>query len=165
MGSLLRADGFGFAAAGTSGSSSGIPALSPARVRDERTFRRQFQRPDLRRCAPGVQAADSRETAASLALNALPFQFPHSIVTMVQGSMPWLVLGSAFLSASLLGNEFTWGTIRNVGAESGRTASATSLHDSLPWRLAPADIRLGHGHGRARARGPPCRPGRSVRAF
>ena len=63
---------------------------------------------------PEFKQQIAAETAASLALNALPFQFPHSIVTMVQGSMPWLVLGSAFLSASLLGNEFTWGTIRNV---------------------------------------------------
>lgn len=63
---------------------------------------------------PDLQQQIAAETAAQLALSALPFQFPHSIVTMVQGSMLWLVLGSAFLSASLLGNEFTWGTIRNV---------------------------------------------------
>ena len=63
---------------------------------------------------PELKQQFAAETAAQLALNALPFQFPRSIVTMVQGAMLWLILGSAFLSASLLGNEFTWGTIRNV---------------------------------------------------
>jgi ABC-type transport system involved in multi-copper enzyme maturation permease subunit len=48
------------------------------------------------------------------AFSALPYQFPRSIATMVEGATMWLVLGAAFLAASLLGSEFSWGTIRNV---------------------------------------------------
>jgi hypothetical protein len=54
------------------------------------------------------------QIAAEKAFSALPYQFPRSIATMVGGATTWLVLGGAYLAASLLGNEFSWGTIRNV---------------------------------------------------
>jgi hypothetical protein len=54
------------------------------------------------------------QIAAEKAFSALPYQFPRSIATMVGGTTTWLVLGGAYLAASLLGNEFSWGTIRNV---------------------------------------------------
>ena len=54
------------------------------------------------------------QEAMQRALSALPFQFPRSIATMTQGATMWLILGAAFLAASMLGNEFSWGTIRNV---------------------------------------------------
>lgn len=63
---------------------------------------------------PEFQAQAAAQEAAQRAYAALPYQFPRSIATMVTGSAIWLLLGSAFLAASLLGNEFTWGTIRNV---------------------------------------------------
>jgi hypothetical protein len=63
---------------------------------------------------PEFQAQAAAQEAAMRAFDALPYQFPRSIATMVTGSAVWLLLGSAFLTASLLGNEFTWGTIRNV---------------------------------------------------
>lgn len=63
---------------------------------------------------PELQAQQAAQDAAMRAYAALPYQFPHSIVTTLQGATLWLILGAAFLAASLLGNEFGWGTIRNV---------------------------------------------------
>jgi hypothetical protein len=63
---------------------------------------------------PEFQAQAAAQVAAQQAFSALPYQFPRSIATMVGGATLWLVLGAAFLAASLLGNEFSWGTIRNV---------------------------------------------------
>ena len=63
---------------------------------------------------PELQAQISAQEAALRAFSALPYQFPRSIATMVEGATMWLVLGAAFLAASLLGSEFSWGTIRNV---------------------------------------------------
>jgi hypothetical protein len=92
----------------------GIPALALLAYATSAHSGGNFSIQTVGDVPPELQQQIAAETAAGLALGALPFQFPHSIVTMVQGSMLWLVLGSAFLSASLLGNEFTWGTIRNV---------------------------------------------------
>ena len=92
----------------------GIPALALLAYATSAHSGSNFSVQAVGDVPPELQQQMAAETAAGLALNALPFQFPRSIVTMVQGSMLWLVLGSAFLSASLLGNEFTWGTIRNV---------------------------------------------------
>jgi hypothetical protein len=72
--------------------------------------------------SPGHAAGDWGELpaqfdaqgAAQHAFAALPYQFPRSIATMVEGTTMWLLIGAAYLAASLLGNEFTWGTIRNV---------------------------------------------------
>jgi hypothetical protein len=63
---------------------------------------------------PELQAQIAAEEAALRAFSALPYQFPRSIATMVEGATLWLILGAAFLAASMLGNEFSWGTIRNV---------------------------------------------------
>jgi hypothetical protein len=63
---------------------------------------------------PEFQAQIAAQNAAMQAYYALPYQFPHSIVTTLQGASVWLVLAAAFLAASMLGNEFGWGTIRNV---------------------------------------------------
>lgn len=63
---------------------------------------------------PELQAQIAAEEAALRAFSALPYQFPRSIATMVEGATMWLLLGAAFLTASLLGSEFSWGTIRNV---------------------------------------------------
>jgi hypothetical protein len=63
---------------------------------------------------PDLQAQIKAQEAAMHAFYALPWQFPRSIVTILTGASFWLALGSAFLAASLLGNEFGWGTIRNV---------------------------------------------------
>jgi hypothetical protein len=63
---------------------------------------------------PGQQAQVAGQAAALRAFGALPYQFPRSIATMMEGATTWLVLGAAFLAASMLGNEFSWGTIRNV---------------------------------------------------
>ena len=60
------------------------------------------------------QQQAAAQIAALHAFSALPYQFPRSIATMVEGATMWLVLGAAFLAASLLGSEFSWGTIRNV---------------------------------------------------
>ena len=61
-----------------------------------------------------VKAQALAQEAAMRAFQALPYQFPRSIVTMASGAMLWLVVGAAFLAASMLGSEFSWGTIRNV---------------------------------------------------
>ena len=61
-----------------------------------------------------LQTQIAAEEAALRAFSALPYQFPRSIATMVEGATMWLILGAAFLAASMLGNEFSWGTIRNV---------------------------------------------------
>jgi hypothetical protein len=63
---------------------------------------------------PDFQAQMAAQDAAMRAFAALPYQFPRSIATMVEGATMWLILGAAFLAASMLGSEFTWGTIRNV---------------------------------------------------
>jgi hypothetical protein len=63
---------------------------------------------------PEFRAQMAAQDAAMRAFNALPYQFPRSIVTVLEGATVWLVLGAAFLAASLLGHEFGWGTIRNV---------------------------------------------------
>ncbi len=63
---------------------------------------------------PEFQQQFAAQNAAMHAYAALPYQFPRSIATMVGGTTLWLLIGAAFLAASLLGNEFTWGTIRNV---------------------------------------------------
>jgi hypothetical protein len=63
---------------------------------------------------PEFQAQMAAQDAAMRAYAALPYQFPHSIVTTLQGATVWLILAAAFLAASMLGNEFGWGTIRNV---------------------------------------------------
>jgi hypothetical protein len=60
------------------------------------------------------QQQAAAQIAALHAFSALPYQFPRSIATMVEGATLWLILGAAFLAASMLGNEFSWGTIRNV---------------------------------------------------
>jgi hypothetical protein len=61
-----------------------------------------------------IAAEAAAEEAAQRAFFALPYQFPRSIATMVEGATMWLVLGAAYLASSLLGSEFSWGTIRNV---------------------------------------------------
>jgi hypothetical protein len=61
-----------------------------------------------------IKAQALAAEAAMRAFQALPYQFPRSIVTMAQGATLWLVVGAAFLAASMLGSEFSWGTIRNV---------------------------------------------------
>ncbi len=63
---------------------------------------------------PEFQAQAAAQEAAVRAYSALPYQFPRNIATMVEGATLWLILGAAYLAASLLGNEFSWGTIRNV---------------------------------------------------
>jgi hypothetical protein len=63
---------------------------------------------------PEFQLQIAAQAAAQKAFQALPYQFPRSIATMVGGATMWLSLGAAYLAASLLGNEFSWGTIRNV---------------------------------------------------
>ena len=63
---------------------------------------------------PELQAQIAAQEAALRAFSALPYQFPRSIATMAEGATLWLILGAAFLAASMLGNEFSWGTIRNV---------------------------------------------------
>ena len=63
---------------------------------------------------PEFQLQLAAQIAAEKAFSALPYQFPRSITTMVGGATMWLLLGAAYLTASLLGNEFSWGTIRNV---------------------------------------------------
>ena len=63
---------------------------------------------------PEFQLQLAGQNAALHAFAALPYQFPRSIATMVEGTAMWLLLGAAYLAASLLGNEFSWGTIRNV---------------------------------------------------
>jgi hypothetical protein len=63
---------------------------------------------------PEFQAQMAAQDAAMRAFNALPYQFPRSIVTVLEGATTWLVIGAAFLTASLIGHEFGWGTIRNV---------------------------------------------------
>jgi hypothetical protein len=61
-----------------------------------------------------LAAQAAAQAAAQQAFGALPYQFPRSIATMTGGAIVWLLIGSAYLAASLLGNEFAWGTIRNV---------------------------------------------------
>lgn len=63
---------------------------------------------------PEFQQQLNAQMAAQHAFEALPFQFPRSIATMVQGAATWLILGGALLTATMIGSEFTWGTIRNV---------------------------------------------------
>jgi hypothetical protein len=63
---------------------------------------------------PEFQLQLAAQIAAEKAFSALPYQFPRSITTMAGGATMWLLLGAAYLAASLLGNEFSWGTIRNV---------------------------------------------------
>jgi hypothetical protein len=63
---------------------------------------------------PEFQLQLAAQIAAEKAFSALPYQFPRSIATMVEATTLWLLLGAAYLAASLLGNEFSWGTIRNV---------------------------------------------------
>ena len=63
---------------------------------------------------PDFQAQMAAQNAAFQYIAALPYQFPRSIVTLLSGATFWLAFGSGFLAASLLGNEFAWGTIRNV---------------------------------------------------
>ncbi len=53
------------------------------------------------------------ENAVQSAQAAWNYQFPQSIVTAAMGG-GWLIFGAAFLSATLIGAEFSWGTVRNV---------------------------------------------------
>jgi hypothetical protein len=74
----------------------------------------QFQTSSVGDVPPDLQAQIAAQGAAMQYVAALPYQFPRSIVTLLSGATFWLALGSGFLAASLLGNEFAWGTIRNV---------------------------------------------------
>ena len=78
----------------------------------------QFQTSSVGDVPPDLQAQIAAQDAAMQAamqyVSALPYQFPRSIATLLSGATFWLALGSGFLAASLLGNEFAWGTIRNV---------------------------------------------------
>jgi ABC-2 family transporter protein len=74
----------------------------------------QFQTSSVGDVPPDLQAQIAAQSAAMQYVAALPYQFPRSIVTLLSGATLWLALGSGFLAASLLGNEFAWGTIRNV---------------------------------------------------
>jgi hypothetical protein len=90
---------------------------------------------------PEFQLQIAAQAAAEKAFAALPYQFPQSIATMVEGTAMWLLLGAAYLAASLLGNEFSWGTIRNVALiQPGRLRY---LAVRLAWLVALVLVAVG----------------------
>jgi len=118
----------------------GIPALALLAYRRAH-IQRQFNVQTSGDVPPGVQQQIAAETAPASPSTRSRFQFPHSIVTMVQGSMPWLVRARlSFRRHSR--NEFTWGTIRMWCWIRPGPPPLPLYTTPYPGRLAPADIRL-----------------------
>jgi hypothetical protein len=92
----------------------GIPALAILAYLEGALSAGNFSVQTFGDVPPEFHAQQAAQDAAMRAFYAMPYQFPRSIVTVLEGATFWLAIGSAFLAASLLGHEFAWGTIRNV---------------------------------------------------
>ncbi|HEX7591345.1 MAG TPA: hypothetical protein VF375_05285 [Candidatus Limnocylindrales bacterium] len=115
MGSLIRADWLRIRRRGDVWISVlGIPAMALLAYVTGALSAGNAQIQTVGDLPPEFRQQFDAQIAAQHAFAALPYQFPRSIATMVEGTAMWLLLGAAFLAASLLGNEFSWGTIRNV---------------------------------------------------